>query len=128
MVAAKTADPALSWIARLLQAGRAQAAKKLAEEAVAEAVEVVVDALDGNNAAVIKERADLVYNSGGALGRRAATSGPRWRGASACSASPRAAQRWLQRPARAVTTPPCGALEGRRLRQRRSFKSVAILH
>jgi phosphoribosyl-ATP pyrophosphohydrolase len=58
IVAAKTADPALSRTARLLRAGRAKAAKKLAEEAV----EVVIDALDGNNAAVIKESADLIYN------------------------------------------------------------------
>jgi phosphoribosyl-ATP pyrophosphohydrolase len=41
-----------------LQAGRAKAAKKLAEEAV----EVVIDALEGNNAALIKESADLIYN------------------------------------------------------------------
>jgi phosphoribosyl-ATP pyrophosphohydrolase len=58
IVAAKTADPALSRTARLLQAGRAKAAKKLAEEAV----EVVIDALEGNNAALIKESADLIYN------------------------------------------------------------------
>jgi phosphoribosyl-ATP pyrophosphohydrolase len=58
IVAAKTADPALSRTARLLQAGRAKAAKKLAEEAV----EVVIDALDGNNDAVVKESADLIYN------------------------------------------------------------------
>lgn len=58
VIAAKTADPAISRTARLLQAGRAKAAKKLVEEAV----EVVIDALDGNNPAVIKESADLIYN------------------------------------------------------------------
>ena len=58
IVAAKNADPALSRTARLLHAGRAKAAKKLAEEAV----EVVIDALEGNNPAVVKESADLIYN------------------------------------------------------------------
>ena len=58
IVAAKGADPARSRTARLLQAGRAKTAKKLAEEAV----EVVIDALDGNRTAVVKESADLIYN------------------------------------------------------------------
>src|ERR1700726_990345 len=51
-------DPATSRTARLLRSGRSKMAKKLAEEAV----EVVIDALDGNSGAVIKESADLVYN------------------------------------------------------------------
>ncbi|HEY6257485.1 MAG TPA: phosphoribosyl-ATP diphosphatase [Xanthobacteraceae bacterium] len=58
IVAAKSADPATSRTARLLHGGRAKTAKKLVEEAV----EVVIDALEGNNAAVIKESADLIYN------------------------------------------------------------------
>jgi len=58
VVAAKGADPATSRTARLLRSGRAKMAKKLAEEAI----EVVIDALDGNSGAVIKESADLVYN------------------------------------------------------------------
>jgi phosphoribosyl-ATP pyrophosphohydrolase len=58
IVAAKSADPATSRTARLLQAGRAKTAKKLAEEAV----EVVIDAVDGNTPEVIKESADLIYN------------------------------------------------------------------
>jgi phosphoribosyl-ATP pyrophosphohydrolase len=58
VVAAKSADPATSRTARLLRSGRSKVAKKLAEEAI----EVVIDALDGNSAAVIKESADLVYN------------------------------------------------------------------
>jgi len=58
VVAAKGADPATSRTARLLRSGRAKMAKKLAEEAI----EVVIDALDGNAEAVVKESADLVYN------------------------------------------------------------------
>ena len=58
VLAARDADPALSRTARLLRAGKGKMAKKLAEEAV----EVVIDAMHGNNEAVIKESADLVYN------------------------------------------------------------------
>src|SRR5436190_23990023 len=58
VLAAKAADPAHSRTARLLRAGRAKMAKKLAEEAV----EVVIDAMHGNTDAVVKESADLVYN------------------------------------------------------------------
>ena len=58
VVAAKTADPATSRTAKLLRAGRAKMAKKLAEEAV----EVVIDAMHGQTAAVVKESADLMYN------------------------------------------------------------------
>jgi phosphoribosyl-ATP pyrophosphohydrolase len=58
VVAAKGADPATSRTSRLLRSGRAKMAKKLAEEAI----EVVIDALDGNADAVVKESADLVYN------------------------------------------------------------------
>ena len=43
---------------RLLRSGRPKIAKKLAEEAV----EVVIDAINGNRDAVIKESADLIYN------------------------------------------------------------------
>src|SRR5262245_10823403 len=58
VLAAKDADPAVSRTARLLRAGRNKMAKKLAEEAI----EVVLDATNGNTEAVIKESADLVYN------------------------------------------------------------------
>jgi phosphoribosyl-ATP pyrophosphohydrolase len=58
VVAARAADPATSRTARLLRAGRGKMAKKLAEEAV----EVVIDAMNGHNEAVIKESADLIYN------------------------------------------------------------------
>ena len=51
-------DPSTSRTARLLRAGRAKMAKKLAEEAV----EVVIDAMHGDRDAVVKESADLFYN------------------------------------------------------------------
>ena len=58
VIAAKTADPAVSRTARLLRSGRAKMAKKLAEEAV----EVVIDAMNGDREAVVRESADLLYN------------------------------------------------------------------
>src|SRR5215217_9357601 len=58
VLAARQADPAQSRTARLLRAGRAKMAKKLAEEAV----EVVIDAMHGNRDAVVRESADLIYN------------------------------------------------------------------
>jgi phosphoribosyl-ATP pyrophosphohydrolase len=58
VLTARKADPAVSRTARLLRAGRAKMAKKLAEEAI----EVAIDALDGHADAVIKESADLMYN------------------------------------------------------------------
>jgi phosphoribosyl-ATP pyrophosphohydrolase len=51
-------DPSTSRTARLLRSGRSKMAKKLAEEAV----EVVIDAMNGDREAVVKESADLVYN------------------------------------------------------------------
>jgi phosphoribosyl-ATP pyrophosphohydrolase len=58
VIAAQDADPAQSRTARLLRAGRAKMAKKLAEEAV----EVVIDAMHGQPEAVVRESADLLYN------------------------------------------------------------------
>jgi len=58
VVAVRGSDPAKSRTARLLRAGRAKVAKKLAEEAV----EVVIDALHGQPEAVVRESADLLYN------------------------------------------------------------------
>ena len=58
VVAAKIGDPSVSRTARLLRAGRAKMAKKLAEEAV----EVIIDAMHGNREAVVRESADLLYN------------------------------------------------------------------
>jgi phosphoribosyl-ATP pyrophosphohydrolase len=58
VMAARNSDPASSRTARLFRAGRGKMAKKLAEEAV----EVVIDAMNGHTEAVIKESADLIYN------------------------------------------------------------------
>jgi phosphoribosyl-ATP pyrophosphohydrolase len=58
VLAAKGSDPAVSRTSRLLRAGRAKIAKKLAEEAV----EVVIDAMNGDREAVVRESADLLYN------------------------------------------------------------------
>ena len=58
VLAAKDLDPATSRTARLFQRGPAKMAKKLAEEAI----EVVIDAVNGDSAAVVRESADLLYN------------------------------------------------------------------
>jgi phosphoribosyl-ATP pyrophosphohydrolase len=54
----KKGDPARSRTARLIRAGRSKVAKKLGEEAV----EVVIDAMQGDREAVVRESADLLYN------------------------------------------------------------------
>ena len=58
VIAVRGFDPTKSRTARLLRAGRAKLAKKLAEEAV----EVVIDAMHGQPEAVVRESADLLYN------------------------------------------------------------------
>ena len=58
VIAAKSADPSVSRTAKLMRAGRSKMAKKLAEEAI----EVVIDAMNGDREAVIRESADLLYN------------------------------------------------------------------
>lgn len=58
VIAAKNLDPAISRTARLFQRGSGKVAKKLAEEAI----EVVIDTVNGNRSAVIRESADLLYN------------------------------------------------------------------
>jgi phosphoribosyl-ATP pyrophosphohydrolase len=58
VIAAKDLDPAVSRTAKLFQRGPAKMAKKLAEEAI----EVVIDAVNGKTDAVIRESADLLYN------------------------------------------------------------------
>src|SRR3954462_11166354 len=56
--AAKSGDPATSRTAKLMRAGRSKMAKKLAEEAI----EVIIDAIEGERDAVVRESADLLYN------------------------------------------------------------------
>src|SRR5712671_1840891 len=58
VIAARNADPAVSRTAKLLRSGRSKMAKKLAEEAI----EVVIDAMNGERDAVVRESADLLYN------------------------------------------------------------------
>ena len=58
VIASKDLDPATSRTARLFARGPAKVAKKLAEEAI----EVVIDAVNGNRDAVVRESADLLYN------------------------------------------------------------------
>ena len=58
VLAAKDLDPAISRTARLFQRGPSKMAKKLAEEAI----EVVIDAVNRNPEAVVRESADLLYN------------------------------------------------------------------
>src|SRR5262249_36148390 len=58
VVEAKSADPAVSRTAKLLRSGRSKMAKKLAEEAI----EVVIDTMNGERDAVVRESADLIYN------------------------------------------------------------------
>jgi len=58
VIAVRGTDPTKSRTARLLRAGPSKMAKKVAEEAV----EVVIDAINGQPEAVIRESADLIYN------------------------------------------------------------------
>lgn len=54
----READPVRSRTARLMRAGHGKMAKKLAEEAA----EVVIDAVNGDRDAVVRESADLLYH------------------------------------------------------------------
>ncbi|QPF92623.1 phosphoribosyl-ATP diphosphatase [Bradyrhizobium commune] len=58
VLAARDLDPETSRTARLYQRGPSKMAKKLAEEAI----EVAIDAVNGDSQAVIRESADLLYN------------------------------------------------------------------
>jgi phosphoribosyl-ATP pyrophosphohydrolase len=58
VMVAKDLDPATSRTAKLFQRGPTKMAKKLAEEAI----EVAIDAVSGDNQAVVRESADLLYN------------------------------------------------------------------
>ena len=58
VIAARNAGSESSRTARLLHAGRAKMAKKVAEEAV----EVAMEAVKGNRDEIVRESADLLYN------------------------------------------------------------------
>jgi phosphoribosyl-ATP pyrophosphohydrolase len=56
--ARRDADPALSHSARMLSRGTAKVAQKFGEEAV----ECLIEAVAGNNAALVAESADVLYH------------------------------------------------------------------
>ena len=58
VIAARDSDPVSSRTARLFADGPAKMAKKVAEEAV----EVALDAVQGDRRRVVEESADLLYN------------------------------------------------------------------
>jgi phosphoribosyl-ATP pyrophosphohydrolase len=58
VITAKDSDPGVSRTAKLFRAGRHKMAKKLAEEAI----EVVIDTMNGERDAVVRESSDLLYN------------------------------------------------------------------
>ena len=58
VLTARTGDPASSRTAKLIRGGVAKMAKKVAEEAV----EVGLDAVQGDPRRVVEESADLLYN------------------------------------------------------------------
>jgi phosphoribosyl-ATP pyrophosphohydrolase len=75
VIAARDLDPATSRTARLFQRGPAKMAKKLAEEAI----EVVIDAVNGKSDAVVRESADLLYNLTVLWAAAGVTPGDVWR-------------------------------------------------
>jgi phosphoribosyl-ATP pyrophosphohydrolase len=54
----RSADPQISYTARLLARGRAKIAQKLGEEAI----EAVIEGVSNNPAALVGESADLLYH------------------------------------------------------------------
>lgn len=58
VIASRDLDPASSRTSRLLRSGQAKMVKKLAEEAI----EVGIDAMNGDTEAMVRESADLIYN------------------------------------------------------------------
>lgn len=88
VLAARDLDPQTSRTARLFQRGPSKIAKKLAEEAI----EVAIDAVNGDKEAVVRESADLLYNLTvlwASTGVRPKTSGAKCRAERTCSASPK---------------------------------------
>src|SRR3982074_3566134 len=71
VIAAKDLDPATSRTARLFQRGPAQMAKKLAEEAI----EVVIDAVNGNTPAGVRVARDAAARASARNCREAAEIG-----------------------------------------------------
>ena len=58
IISRKSADPNSSWTAELLANGPEQCAKKFGEEAI----EAIIEAVKGDQKALISEAADVVYH------------------------------------------------------------------
>jgi phosphoribosyl-ATP pyrophosphohydrolase len=122
VIAARDLDPAVSRTARLFQRGPAKMAKKLAEEAI----EVVIDAVNRDPQAVVRESADLLYNLTvlwASAGVRPddvwAEMARRERLLGIAEKMPKSAVKVLKAAASQVARRPIVALEGRALRKRR---------
>ncbi|MBV9562132.1 MAG: phosphoribosyl-ATP diphosphatase, partial [Bradyrhizobium sp.] len=120
-LAAKDLDAATSRTARLFQHGPSKMAKKLAEEAI----EVVIDAVNGDTPGVVRESADLLYN----LAVLWASAGVRpddvWQEMEQremllgiAEKLPKSAVKLAKAAPERITRRPLVALEGRRLRKR----------
>lgn len=121
VIAAKDLDPAISRTARLFQRGPAKMAKKLAEEAI----EVVIDAVNGNPDAVIRESADLLYNLTVLWASAGVLPADVWREMERrehllgiAEKIPKSSAKLSKASPPRVVRRPIGALEGRSLRKR----------
>jgi phosphoribosyl-ATP pyrophosphohydrolase len=121
VIAAKDLDPAISRTARLFQRGPAKMAKKLAEEAI----EVVIDAVNRNPQAVVRESADLLYNLTVLWASAGVRPGDVWREMERredllgiAEKMPKSAIKMQKASASRVARRPIVALEGRALRKR----------
>jgi phosphoribosyl-ATP pyrophosphohydrolase len=121
VLAAKDLDPAVSRTARLFQRGPAKMAKKLAEEAI----EVVIDAVNGNTPAVVRESADLLYNLTVLWASAGVRPGDVWREMERrehmlgiAEKLPKSVVKMPKASATRVARRPIVALEGRSLRKR----------
>ena len=121
ILAAKDLEAATSRTARLFQHGPSKMAKKLAEEAI----EVVIDAVNGDTPGVVRESADLLYN----LAVLWASAGVRpddvWQEMEQremllgiAEKLPKSAVKLAKAAPERITRRPLVALEGRRLRKR----------
>jgi len=115
VLAAKRADPETSRTARLLQAGRAKMAKKLGEEAF----EVVIDALDGNRDAVVRESADLIYNLVVLWAASGVEPNDVWQEMNRRERLFGIAEKWRKASAAVKAHPKVAVMSARRLRKRR---------
>jgi phosphoribosyl-ATP pyrophosphohydrolase len=114
VIAARDLDPSVSRTARLFRRGPDKMAKKLAEEAI----EVVIDAVNGKTDAVIRESADLLYN----LTVLWAAAGVRpedvWQEMERRESLLGIAEKMPKSPVKVPARRPIVALEGRALRKR----------